>query len=200
VVLALATSDKILLAGFAGVFIAFALVSSFVLSRRNPDFPGEEGRTWFIVATIGLFVAMMFAVAVFAQESEEAHGEEAGEAATETAPAGEPEPQETATTATATTETETTPGGGGGDPQAGRAVFLSQGCGGCHAFSAAGTNAAIGPNLDESLQGDDAEHIRESILDPAAEVESGFQPIMPADYQDKLSPKQVDDLVAFLSR
>jgi mono/diheme cytochrome c family protein len=196
VVLALSTSNKIWLAVFAGVFIAFALVSSFVLSRRNPDFPGEEGRTWFIVATIGLFVAMMFAVAVFAQESEEAHGEEV----TETAPAGEPQPQETATRETATTETETTPEGGGGDPQAGRAVFLSQGCGGCHAFSAAGTNAAIGPNLDESLQGDDAEHIRESILDPAAEVESGFQPIMPTDYQDKLSPKQVADLVAFLSQ
>ena len=195
--LALATSDKIWLALIAGVFIAFALVSSFVLSRRNPDFPGEEGRTWFIVATIGLFVAMMFAVAVFAQESEEAHGEEGGEAVTETAPGGEPPPQETATTET---ETATTPEGGGGDAQAGRELFLSQGCGGCHAFSAAGTNAQIGPKLDESLQGDDAEHIRQSILDPTAEVEQGFQPIMPTDYESKLSPKQVDDLVAFLSQ
>jgi mono/diheme cytochrome c family protein len=198
VLLALATSDKIWLAVFAGVFIAFALVSSFVLSRRNPDFPGEEGRTWFILITLGLFVAMMFAVAVFAQESEEeAQG---GEAVTETAPGGETEPG-TETTQTETAPTETDGGGpGGGDPEAGKALFASQGCGGCHAFAAAGTNATVGPNLDESLQGDDAEHIRESIIDPTAEVESGFQPIMPTDYESKLSPKQLDDLVAFLSQ
>jgi cytochrome c551/c552 len=201
VLLALATSNKIWLAVFAGVFIAFALVASFVLPRRNPDFPGEEGRNWFIVVTIALFVAMMFAVAVFAQESEEAHGGEGGEAATETAPGGEPETgTETAPTESEPTPTETGGGPPGGDAQAGRAVFLSQGCGGCHAFSAAGTNAAVGPNLDESLQGDDAEHIRESIVEPGAEVEQGFQPIMPTDYESKLSPKQLDDLVAFLSQ
>jgi mono/diheme cytochrome c family protein len=187
VLLGLATGNKIWLAAFAGVFIAFALIASFVLPRRNPDFPGEQGRNWFIVATLVLFAAMMFAVAVFAAEDEEAQGQEAGEVATETAPGDEPQPQETAE------------GPGGGDPEAGRAVFTAQGCGSCHAFSAAGTNASVGPNLDESLEGDDPEHIRESIVDPGAEVESGFQPIMPTDYGEKLSPKQLEDLVAFLS-
>ena len=187
--LALATSNKIWLALFAGVFIAFALVASFLLPRRNPDFPGETGRTWFIVATLALFVAMMVAVAVFAREEEEAHGgEEAGEVVTETAPGDEPQPQETAE------------GPGGGDAAAGRTVFTSQGCGGCHTFQAAGTNASVGPNLDESLQGDDAEHIRQSIVDPNAEVESGFQPIMPGNYGEELSPKQLEDLVAFLQQ
>lgn len=202
--LALATSSKIWLAVFAGVFIVFSLVAAFVLPRRSPDFPGEGGRNWFIAITIALFVAMMFAVAVFAQEEEEeAHGVEPGEVVTETAPGGEPQPQETATTPTATTTTATTATtetAPPGDPEAGKAVFASQGCGGCHTFSAAGTNATVGPNLDESLQGDDAGHIRESIVDPGADVEQGFQPIMPTDYEEKLSDKQLDDLVAFLSQ
>ena len=185
--LGLATSNKIWLAVFAGIFIAFALVASFVLPRRNPDFPGE-GRNWFVLATIALFAAMMFAVAVFAQEEEEAAGREAGEVATETAPGDEPQPQ------------ETTAGPGGGDAEAGEALFASQGCGGCHTFSAAGTNSEVGPNLDESLSGDDAAHIRESIVDPRAEIESGFQPIMPTDYGEKLTPQQLADLVAFLSQ
>ena len=43
-VLGLATSNKIWLALFAGVFIVFALLSSFVFPRRRPDFPGEQGR------------------------------------------------------------------------------------------------------------------------------------------------------------
>jgi mono/diheme cytochrome c family protein len=178
-VLALTTSNKVWLAVFAGVFIAFALVASFVLPRRNPDFPGERGRNWFIAVTIALFVAMMFAVSVFAQEGEEAEGE-AGEAVTETAPGGEPTgpPVE-------------------GDPAAGRALFASLGCGGCHAFEAAGTDASVGPNLDESLEGDDAAHVRESIVDPSAQVVRGFQPLMPDQFGD-LSDEQLDDLIAFL--
>jgi mono/diheme cytochrome c family protein len=189
VLLGLATSNKILLAVFAGVFIAFALAASIVIPRRNPDFPGERGRNWFIATTIALFVAMMFAVAVFAREEEEAaHGQEPGETVTETAPAGEPQPPAT------TTETPQ------GDPQAGRAVFLAQGCGSCHAFSAAGTQGTVGPNLDESLEGKDAEYIRESIVDPNAEIAEGFQPgLMPGDFGEKLTPKQLADLVAFLS-
>jgi mono/diheme cytochrome c family protein len=179
-VLALTTSNKVLLAVFAGVFIAFALVAAFVLPRRDPDFPGERGRNWFIAVTIALFVAMMFAVSVFAKESEEAEGHEAGETVTETAPGG-----------------ETTGAPVEGDPAAGRSLFASQGCGGCHAFEAAGTNATVGPNLDESLDGDDAAHVRESIVDPSAQVEQGFQPIMPDQFGD-LSDEQLDDLIAFL--
>src|SRR6059036_3123710 len=35
-----------------------------------------------------------------------------------------------------------------GDPVAGKAVFMSTGCGTCHTFTPAGTNGTIGPNLD----------------------------------------------------
>ena len=188
-VLGLATSNKIWLALFAGVFIVFALLSSFVFPRRRPDFPGEEGRKWFIIGTLALFVAMLFAVNVFAKEDEEAHGEKAAETATTTQPG-----------ATESTPTGTTPGTAQGDPAAGKTLFTSQGCGGCHTFAAAGTNATVGPNLDEALQGKDAAFIRESIVDPNAEITQGYQPgIMPGDFGQKLSAKQIADLVAFLS-
>lgn len=35
-----------------------------------------------------------------------------------------------------------------GDPVAGAAVFTSSGCGACHTLAAAGSNGAVGPNLD----------------------------------------------------
>jgi len=86
-----------------------------------------------------------------------------------------------------------------GDAAAGKAAFTDAGCGGCHAFKAAGTNASVGPNLDEALKGKDAAFIEESIKDPNAEVAQGFAPnIMPQDYGSQLSSKEIADLVAFL--
>jgi len=195
VVLGLATSNKIWLALFAGVFIVFALLSSFVFPRWRPDFPGEQGRKWFIIATLVFFVAMLFAVNVFAKEDEEPHAEMPAETGTTTEPGG------TESTPTESTPTTTTPGTAQGDPAAGKTLFTSQGCGACHAFAAAGTNATVGPNLDEALQGKDAAFIRESIIDPNAEITQGYQPgIMPGDFGQKLSAKQIADLVAFLSQ
>jgi cytochrome c oxidase subunit 2 len=86
-----------------------------------------------------------------------------------------------------------------GDATAGKAVFADAGCGGCHAFKAAGTNASVGPDLDEALKGKDADFIEESIKDPNAEVAQGFAPnIMPQDYASQLSSKEIADIVAFL--
>ena len=86
-----------------------------------------------------------------------------------------------------------------GDAAAGKAVFADAGCGGCHSFKAAGTNASVGPDLDEALKGKDAAFIEVSIKDPNAEVAQGFAPnIMPQDYGSQLSSKELADLVAFL--
>ena len=86
-----------------------------------------------------------------------------------------------------------------GDAAGGKAVFTDAGCGGCHAFKAAGTNATVGPDLDEALKGKDADFIEESIKDPNAEVAEGFAAgIMPQDYGSQLSSKEIADLVAFL--
>ncbi len=185
--LALSTSHEIGLAGFAAVFIAFALASALLIPRWRPDFPGSRGRKWFVLATLLLFVAMLFAVETFAKEEEEGH-------------------EATPTTETQPTESEPAPGpppppAAQGNPAAGKAVFASQGCGGCHVFTAAGTNGQIGPNLDEALKGKDAAFIRESIVEPNAEIAQGYQPnVMPQDFGQKLSEKQQNDLVAFLTQ
>lgn len=37
-----------------------------------------------------------------------------------------------------------------GDADAGREIYLAQGCGSCHVLSDAGTSGAVGPSLDDS--------------------------------------------------
>jgi cytochrome c oxidase subunit II len=89
-----------------------------------------------------------------------------------------------------------------GDPKAGKEVFTTAAqptCGSCHTYEAAGTTATVGPNLDESLADKDAAFILESIVNPDANVTPGFADnLMPEDYGEKLSNKQLADLVAFL--
>jgi cytochrome c553 len=49
--------------------------------------------------------------------------------------------------------TDTGGGGGGeveGDPDAGKDVFASAGCGSCHTLSDAGASGTVGPSLDDS--------------------------------------------------
>lgn len=83
------------------------------------------------------------------------------------------------------------------EPGDGEAVFQQAGCGGCHAFSPAGTTAQIGPSLDD-LPGD-AELVRRSIVDPDAEIAEGFQGgVMPDDYEERLSEEQLEALVQYL--
>ena len=43
--------------------------------------------------------------------------------------------------------------------------------------------------------------MHESIVDPNKDVASGYQPnIMPGNFGQTLTPKQIDDLVAFLTK
>ena len=87
----------------------------------------------------------------------------------------------------------------------GEQIFTAAGCGACHTFSKAGTNANIGPSLDElaAAAGDrtDAppeEYVTESILDPDAFTVDGFQSgVMPA-YEGRLTDEQVQALVEYL--
>jgi mono/diheme cytochrome c family protein len=84
------------------------------------------------------------------------------------------------------------PGGKGGQ------VFANNGCGSCHTLQAAGSAGNVGPNLDESLPGQDAKAIEESIVDPGAEIVGGFNPVMPANYEAAIPPEELKLLVAFL--
>src|SRR5260370_20266552 len=54
-----------------GVFIAFALASSFLAPRRWPDYPGKNGLSVFIIVSLVLFGAMLTAVEVFGVEEPE---------------------------------------------------------------------------------------------------------------------------------
>ena len=66
----LSTGHKVGLLVVAGIFIGFALVSSFVLPRRNPDFPGR-GATVYYLAVVVLFACMIGAVEIFGAEGQE---------------------------------------------------------------------------------------------------------------------------------
>ena len=79
-VAALSTGNKIGLATVGAIFIAFALTSSFLASRRRPDFPGPNGMSVFVIVSIALFAAMITAVEVFGVESEAKGAAEAGAA------------------------------------------------------------------------------------------------------------------------
>ena len=83
-------------------------------------------------------------------ETVEGGGGTTTEATTETE--GETETQGTTTEGTTTEGTTTEDGGGGGegDATAGKAVFMSAGCGGCHTLEAAGSSGQVGPNLDDA--------------------------------------------------
>lgn len=70
---AVSTQNKFLLGGMALIFIVFSLVSSFVLPRRDPTFPGDR-RNLFLGVTAALFVTMLLAVEFFAVEEEESGG------------------------------------------------------------------------------------------------------------------------------
>jgi cytochrome c oxidase subunit II len=90
-----------------------------------------------------------------------------------------------------------------GDPEAGKEVFDSANpaCGTCHTFEAAGSDGTTGPNLDDALQGKDAQFILESIVNPDAEITDGYDAgIMPKTYGEDLSDKQLADLIAFLRK
>ena len=95
--------------------------------------------------------------------------------------------------------------GGAKDANDGEAVFASAGCGGCHAFEPAGTDAEVGPALDEVAARAEAEgqapddFVRQSIVDPNAVVAEGYQPdVMPKTYESTLSDEQLDALVQYL--
>jgi cytochrome c oxidase subunit II len=91
--------------------------------------------------------------------------------------------------------------GGGDQPVDGKTLFTQTepSCGSCHTLADAGTSATIGPNLDETLRGKDADYVRQSIVDPSAEIASGFQDgIMPPNYDETLDPREIDALVDYL--
>ena len=170
VVAGLSTGNKIGLALVGGAFIIFALISSFVLPARYPDFPGQR-LGWFVAIAILFFVAMISAVLVFGREKEEKGAETHATSSQGTTTAPAPAPS-----------------GGQGDPAAGKQVFASAGCGGCLTLKAAGSSGNVGPNLDQLKPSFD-------VVKHQVEVGGGAMP----SFKDALSAKQIDDVAAFVS-
>ncbi len=181
---ALSTESEIALAVMGAIFIVFSLVSSFVLPRKNPDFPGRKWRNAYVVLCIGLFLAMMSTVMVFGKEDEEAHAEETAAAHPGETSSTETVPGETTTT---TTETKRAPGPyDNGDATAGKVVFVNS-CGVCHVLEAAGSTGTVGPNLDEKKPDETL------IIDRVVNGKGA----MPA-FKGQLTDKQIADVVAFV--
>lgn len=82
----------------------------------------------------------------------------------------------------------------------GAQVFANNGCGGCHTFAAAESGGVTGPNLDEAFApNDDVAAIEEMIKDPNAEIVKGYPPnVMPQNYEQLLSAKEIEDLAKYL--
>jgi cytochrome c6 len=183
--------NDVILGIVAAVLVGFSLFVSIVVPRRRPDFPGRSLRVFVLVSAL-LVVGMLTAVAVLGESHHFAS--EGGETGGVT---NQPP--------TATTTTPTGTGTGqqpAGDAAAGKEIFTTTAqpsCSTCHTLKEAGATQTIGPNLDEVLKGKDAAFIHESIVDPNAEVATGYQPgIMPQTYGEALGEKQLADLVAFL--
>ena len=90
---------------------------------------------------------------------------------------------------------------------AGKALFLSNGCGGCHTYKPAGTAGKVGPDLDnlaadaqKANKGSVDAYTRESIENPDAYIVPGYpKSVMPA-FAGKLTDSQINELVAYLTK
>ena len=92
----------------------------------------------------------------------------------------------------------------GSSGQAGKTVFVNNGCNSCHTLKAAGATAKIGPDLDKlpaeaKGAGKPLEaFVRESIVNPNAYVAPGFpKNVMPGTFS-QLPKAQLDALVQYL--
>ena len=182
---------------------ALALIVSFA-GLRMERFPPSRGM---LAGVIGAFVVLVLGAAAYAwisAEEEQEHRDELIAAGELLSPA---EVMEEMAAAASEQEAEaggeTAPAQEAADETAsadGAALFDSIGCGGCHSLEAAGTEGTVGPNLDVELVDQDVAYIEESIVDPDAELAKGFSGgIMPDDYEQELSPEELDALVEFLA-
>jgi hypothetical protein len=84
-------------------------------------------------------------------------------------------------------------------PQKGLDVWIEQGCGSCHTFKPANSNAPIGPDLALSLHGKSRDYVLESIVLPNAKAAAAYEVGgMPDDFAKRIRPQDLDPLVEFL--
>jgi len=102
------------------------------------------------------------------------------------------------TEAPAPVEEVASAGGGAPAPAAtAEEAIKKYGCQACH--SLLGTTSAVGPSLEDVATRLKAEQIRQSILDPAAVISEGFTDMMPKDFADKMTVKELTMIVDLLA-
>jgi len=74
-----------------------------------------------------------------------------------------------------------------GDAAAGKKVFASAGCAGCHTLKDAGATGNVGPNLDDA----------KPPLDLVVDRVTNGKPPMPA-FAGQLTPQQIQDVAAYV--
>ena len=77
--------------------------------------------------------------------------------------------------------------GGEGNPENGKKIFASAGCGSCHTLEDAGASGTIGPNLDEA---------KPDMQLAVDRVTNGASP-MPS-FKDQLSEQEIQDVAAYV--
>jgi mono/diheme cytochrome c family protein len=93
-----------------------------------------------------------------------------------------------ATTAETPTTTEGGGGGAAGDAAAGKQVFETAGCKGCHTLADAGATGTVGPNLD------DAKPDEALVVERVTNGKGAMPP-----FKGQLSDKQIQDVAAYVS-
>jgi mono/diheme cytochrome c family protein len=175
VLLTITTTGKVTLLIVAGLFIAWALITAIWIPKRNPDFPATL--TVFLVVS-GLFLVAQLGAVYWVTSTQEVETEAAE-------PPAESTPAET-------NPAETNPGnpqpGADADVVAGKEVFESAGCVGCHTLADAGATGTVGPNLDEAKPPADLVVTR---------VTNGMGAMPP--FKGQLSEKQIQDVAAYVS-
>lgn|SRR5512135_232307 len=74
-----------------------------------------------------------------------------------------------------------------GNADAGKAVFASAGCGGCHTLKAANASGTVGPNLDQ---------LKPDLARIEKQVVNGGTTMPP--FKDSLSPQKIADVSQFV--
>jgi mono/diheme cytochrome c family protein len=176
IVFALSTGNKLGLGLIAAAFIAFALVSSMVLPRKRPDFPGKFFGPFLGISAL-FFVAMVSAVFLLAKEAHHP-----GEAA-----AGGPEHStQTGVTSTSSAPAPTT---GAAALAAGKKAFDKAACGGCHTLADANASGKVGPNLDQLKP--DAQLVEETVTNGRGSMPS---------FKGILSPEEIKAVSEYVAQ
>ena len=97
--------------------------------------------------------------------------------------------------------------GGGNTASPGLTVFQANGCSSCHTFKPANATGTIGPDLDklktyaaQANRGPLTKFIQESIVSPSAYVQPGYQDLMPKNFGQTITAKQLSALVQYLAQ